>query len=99
MKNGPFGSPKRAAAASPDADLLAIQALTFIGSNPDHAERFFALCGAAPDDLRRAAADPGFLLGVMDYLVGDEPLLLLFADHAGVPPEAVVEAHGRMARR
>ena len=35
----------------------------------------------------------------MDYLVGDEPLLLLFADHAGVMPEAVVEAHGRMTRR
>ena len=99
MKNGAFGSPKRVPPAAADAELLAIQALTFIGSNPDHAERFFALCGVAPTELRQAAADPGFLLGVMDYLVGDERLLLLFADHAGVPPEAVVRAHDLMTRR
>ncbi len=99
MKNGLPGSPKRMPPAAADADLLAIQALTFIGSNPDHAERFFALCGVAPAGLRQAAADPDFLLGVMDYLLGDEPLLLLFADHAGVPPDAVVQAHDRMTRR
>ena len=99
MRNGPFRSPKPSPPSAADADFLAIQALTFIGGDPDHADRFFALCGVAPADLRTAAADPNFLLGVMDYLVGDERLLLLFAGHVGITPEAVVLAHDRMTRR
>ena len=98
MENGPQGFPRRAPSGA-DPDLLAIQALTFIAGNPDHAERFMALSGIGPGDLRRAAADPGFLLGVMDYIVGDEPLLLLFAAEAHVTPQAVVGAHERMSRR
>ncbi len=58
-----------------------------------------ALTGIGAGDLRRAAADPGFLLGVMDYLVGDEPLLLQFAAEVGIAPEAVVQAHDGLARR
>ena len=97
MRNGPHGVSKRKQGVDPD--ILAIQALTFIAGNPDHAERFMALCGVRPGDLRKAAADPGFLLGVMDHLVGDEPLLLLFAAEAGIAPEAVAEAHARLTNR
>lgn len=82
-----------------DDDVLAIQALTFIGGNPEHAGRFLAASGVEPTDLRRAAADPAFLLGVMDHLVGDEALLIAFAASVGVPPEAVVLAHDRLSRR
>ena len=98
MKNGPTG-PSRRTTPAVDPDFIAIQALTFIAGNPDHAERFLALSGIGFGDLRQAAADPGFLLGVMDYVVGDEPLLLLVAAEAGVTPEAVVAAHDRMTRR
>lgn len=98
MKNGPTGRARRTTEVV-DPDFIAIQALTFIAGDPDHAGRFLGLTGIGPGDLRRAAGDPGFLLGVMDYVVADEPLLLLVAAEAGVPPEAVVEAHDRMARR
>ena len=98
MTNGPRGLSRRPA-AGPDPDGLAIQALAFIAGDPEHASRFLALSGIAAGDLRRAAGDPGFLLGVMDYLVGDEPLLLSFAAQAGLGPEAVVGAHDRMSRR
>ena len=98
MRNDPTG-PSRRKASAVDPDSLAIQALTFIAGNPDHAERFLALSGIGAGDLRRAAADPGFLLGVLDYVVGDEPLLLLVAAEVGIVPEAVVEAHDRMSRR
>jgi hypothetical protein len=98
MRNGPTGPARRTRQAI-DPDFIAIQALTFIASNPDHAERFLALSGIGFGDLRQAAADPGFLLGVMDHVVSDEPLLLLVAAEAGVAPEAVVEAHDRMTRR
>ena len=98
MRNGPTG-PSRRTTPAVDPDFIAIQALTYIAANPGHAERFLALSGIGFGDLREAAADPGFLLGVMDYVVGDEPLLLLVAAEAGVTPEAVVQAHDRMARR
>jgi hypothetical protein len=98
MTNGPRGLSRRPA-AGPDPDGLAIQALAFIAGDPEHASRFLALSGIDAGDLRRAAGDPGFLLGVMDYLVGDEPLLLSFAAQAGLSPEAVVGAHDRMSRR
>ena len=97
MRNGPTG-PARRTLPAVDPEFIAIQALTFIASNPDHAERFLALSGIGFGDLRRAAADPGFLLGVMDYVVGDEPLLLLVAGETGVTPEALVQAHARMTR-
>ena len=97
MKNGPTGAPRRATPAV-DPDFIAIQALTFIASNPDHAERFLALSGIGFGDLRQAASDPAFLVGVMDYVLGDEPLLLLVAGEIGVTPEAVVQAHARMTR-
>lgn len=98
MKNGPHDLTRRAAPGV-DPDFLAIQALTFIAGNAEHAERFLALSGLGPGDLRGAAADPAFLVGVMDYLVADEPLLLLFAADAGLSPQAVVAAHDRLSRR
>ena len=39
---------------------------------------------------------PGFLAAVLDYLAGDEPLLLAFAADAGVQPEAVARAHAAL---
>jgi hypothetical protein len=98
MRNAP-GRPPRKASSGLDPDLIAIQALTYLAREPDRAERFFALSGLVPGDLRSAAADPAFLLGVMDYLVGDEPLLLLFAEGAGLTPEDVVAAHDALLRR
>ena len=99
MNNGPNRLKRQERQPSADPDVIAIQALTYIASNPDHAERFMSLSGIPLGDLRRAAADSGFLLGVMDYLVGDEALLLLFAADSGLTPEVVVAAHDRMARR
>lgn len=98
MKNGPLGTGRRGP-PSLDPDLTALQALTFIAGDPDHAGRFMALSGIEPGALRAAAADPAFLSGVLDYLVADEPLLLLFAADAGLAPEAVVDAHARLSRR
>lgn len=96
MKNGPHGLSRRPP-GGPDPDFIAIQALTYIAGHPDHADRFMALTGIDVGDLRRVSAEPGFLLGVMDYLVGDEPLLLEFAAEAGIPPAAVVRAHDGLA--
>jgi hypothetical protein len=75
------------------ARSLAVGALAFIAADSDRLNRFLSLTGLGPDNLRTAAADPAFLGSVLDYLVGDEALLVDFAADAGLKPEAVARAH------
>jgi hypothetical protein len=74
------------------AQALAVSALGFIASEPDRLNRFLSLTGLGPENLRTAAADAGFLGSVLDYVVGDEHLLVEFAADAGLKPEAVARA-------
>jgi hypothetical protein len=75
-----------------NAERLAIEALSFIAGEPESLARFLALSGIGPATLRRAAADPAFLAGVLDFVLGDEPLLVAFARHAGIAPEGIARA-------
>ena len=75
-----------------DGADLAIAAVSFLASEPDRLSRFLDLCGLGPHNLRAAAADPGFLAAVLDYIAGDEPLLIGFAVDQGLPPERIVAA-------
>ncbi len=61
---------------------LAIAALTFIAQEPERLGRFLALSGIGPESLREAAREPDFLLGVLDYVVADEALLVEFAGYS-----------------
>jgi Protein of unknown function (DUF3572) len=74
------------------AQDMAIAALTFIAQDTDRLGRFLAMSGLAPDGVRTAAAEPGFLVGVLDYLSSDETLLVAFASDAGIDPTAVETA-------
>jgi hypothetical protein len=71
---------------------LAIQALTFIAGNGERLGRFLAITGIGPAQIRAAAQEPGFLIGVLDYLAGDEHLLLAFAAETGREPGDVGKA-------
>ena len=74
------------------ASALAITALGYLAADPEHLGRFLALTGIGPDEIRKAAAEPGFLAGVLDYVAGDEALLRAVAAHADVAPEDVDKA-------
>jgi Protein of unknown function (DUF3572) len=63
------------------------------------AGRFLALTGIGPESIRAAAHEPQFLLGVLDHLAGEEPLLLAFAAENAIPPSAVMEARDTIAGR
>ena len=39
--------------------------------------------------IRRAAREPGFLAGVLRFVVAHEPTLLCFAEQAGIEPGTV----------
>jgi Protein of unknown function (DUF3572) len=79
-----------------NAEVIAVSALSFLASRPRDLDRFFALTGLSSDTIRQDADKPGFLAGVLDYLVGDEPLLTAFAAEAGVPPQQVDQARQRL---
>jgi hypothetical protein len=83
----------RQSATVDSARSLAVSALAFIAADSDRLNRFLNLTGLGPDNLRTAAADPAFLGSVLDYLVGDEELMVDFAADAGLKPEAVARAH------
>ena len=79
------------------AELLAIQALAFLAADQGRLDRFLMASGIAPQQLRRAAAEPEFLAGVLDHLGADEALLLAFAEHAGIDPSDVARARRALA--
>ncbi len=78
------------------AEKLAIGALAFLASQPETLGRFLQLTGIAPANLRSAAAEPGFLAGVLDYLLTNEALLVDYAHDAGLAPEEIARARAAL---
>jgi hypothetical protein len=74
------------------AEMLAIQALAFVAEHPQSLSRFLDTSGISVEALRSAAREPGFLRGVLEHMLGDEPLLLAFAQSAGIDPAEVARA-------
>lgn len=74
------------------ADETAAAILGWLASEPDMLGRFLALSGVQPNQLRNAVNDPGFLAGMIDFLMGHEPTLLAFCEATDTKPEAVAAA-------
>ncbi len=72
--------------------MLAIQALGFLAEDPERLGGFLAATGLSGDELRDAAREPNFLAGVLEHMLGDERLLIAFAQSAGLDPADVARA-------
>jgi hypothetical protein len=72
---------------------IAIEALAWLAADEDRLERFLALSGLGPQNLRKAAAEPQFLAAILDYLTSNEALLVAFAGDGARKPEDVTRAH------
>ena len=83
-------------AARERAETLALRALAFIAADEDRFGRFLALTGLTADEVRRRAGETDFLSGVFDHMLGDEALLVTFAEEAGLDPSAVTAARHRL---
>jgi hypothetical protein len=81
-----------------DAEMIAINALRFLAGRPEELGRFMALSGIDPADLRGLAGDTDFLGGVLDFLLSDEALLLVFAQDADLAPNAIAGARHLLER-
>ena len=47
--------------------------------------------------IREAAQEPGFLAGVLDFLLAHEPSLMRFATETGAEPASIAEARRMLA--
>jgi hypothetical protein len=75
-----------------EAEAVAISALGFVASDPELLPRFLAITGIEAGSIREAAREPGFLAGVLQFLLAHEPTLLRFAEETGTPPASVGKA-------
>jgi hypothetical protein len=69
------------------AESVALQALTFLASDSELLPRFLALTGIEAGAIRKAAAEPGFLAGVLAFFMAHEPSLLKLTEASGLKPE------------
>jgi hypothetical protein len=75
-----------------DAEMLAVQALSFLAEEPERLGIFLSLTGIGPEAVRTAADEPGFLAGVLEHILDNESLLLAFAESAGADPADIARA-------
>ncbi len=69
------------------AVAIAAQAVAFLAADDDRLGRFLALTGLSPTELKAGLGQPAFLGAVLDHLLGDEALLLAFAESVEIAPE------------
>ena len=82
----------------PDPEQMAIAALLYISGDAELMSRFLEMTGLDPSRLRAAAADPRFLLAILDFLMSDDITLIGFAAAEGLKPETVTHAHHLLRR-
>ena len=75
-----------------EAEVIALKALGFLVSSPDRASRFLNLTGLEPGDLRAKTSERQFLAGVVEHLLADESLLIVFAQDNHIDPSLPAEA-------
>jgi hypothetical protein len=80
------------------AETLAIQALAYIAEQPETLGRFLDASGIAADEIRAASRQPDFLAGVLEHMLGDESLLLAFAQSQGIDPAEIARASAAFGR-
>jgi hypothetical protein len=75
------------------AEIVAIQALSFIASDAERLGAFLAESGIGPDTLRSAAADPRFLAHVLEFIMRDDATVTAFAAVSQLHPTNIAAAH------
>ena len=79
------------------AEIVAIQALSFVAGDPERLGAFLAETGIGPETLRSAAADPHFLAGVLDFVLRDDATVKAFAAASELDPTTIAAAREVLA--
>lgn len=75
-----------------DAETLALQGLTFLAGEPRRLARFLDLTGISPAELKSWGGNRALQSAVLEHLLGDESLLMVFSAEAQIAPEQVAPA-------
>ena len=75
------------------AEIVAVQALSFVAADPERLGQFLAESGIGPETLRSAAADPHFLASVLDFVLRDDATVKAFAAASQLDPTNIAAAH------
>jgi hypothetical protein len=79
------------------AEIVAIQALSFVAGDPERLGAFLAETGIGPETLRSAAADPHFLASVLDFVLRDDTTVKEFAAASELDPATIGAARDVLA--
>lgn len=79
------------------AEAIAIEALGFIAADQKLLPRFLSITGIEAHAIRAAAREPGFLAGVLDFVLAHEPTLMEFCEANGRNPASIVAARRKLA--
>ena len=75
------------------AEIVAVQALSFLAGDPQLLGAFLAETGIGPETLRKSAADPQFLISVLDFILRDDATVKAFANASQLHPTNIAAAH------
>ena len=68
------------------AEIVAIQALSFVAGDPERLGAFLAQSGIGPETLRSSATEPRFLAHVLDFVMRDDATVKAFAETSQLHP-------------
>ncbi|MXQ06313.1 DUF3572 family protein [Alphaproteobacteria bacterium GH1-50] len=78
------------------AELLAIEALSWLLGQDDLVTVFMGSTGAGADDLKSRAQDPEFLASVLDFLLMDDAWITGFCRDLNYKPEFPMRARAAL---
>ena len=81
------------------ATEIGAAALVYLTEDRDRLVRFLELTGVSPDELRQQAQSPALLGALLEHLLGDESMLLVFAASAGLDPQLIGPARELLQRQ
>jgi hypothetical protein len=78
---------------------IAVRALTFVTGDEVVLQRFLRLTGWTPGSITTPGSESAMLLASLDYLMGEEDLLLTFAANSGIDPTDISKAHRALSKK
>lgn len=79
-----------------EAEIIALNALGFLAADSERLQRFMDLSGLDVAATRAGATSATFLGGILDHLLADESLLLIFAEEQQLRPERIAELRRKL---
>jgi len=69
------------------AQIIGLKGLAFLAEDAEIFGGFLQLTGMSAEDIHLHASETSTIIGILDYLLSDESLLLNFCSQANIAPE------------